>query len=34
MDQYSDTYIPSPEHVIFMKLLSLDRIVNADLTYS
>ena len=31
MCQYSDAYIPSPEHAIFMKLISLDRTVNADL---
>ena len=33
-DQYSDAYIPLPEHAIFIKLISLDRTVNADLTYS
>ena len=33
-DQYSDTYILSPEHAIFVKLISLDRTVNVDLTYS
>ena len=29
---YSDAYISSPEHAIFMKVISLDRTVNADLT--
>ena len=29
--QYSDTYIPLPEHAIFLKLTSLDRTVNAYL---
>ena len=33
-DQYSDAYISLPEHAIFIKLISLDRTVNADLTYS
>ena len=32
--QYSDAYIPLPEHAIFMKLTSLDRTVNAYLIYS
>ena len=33
-NQYLDAHIPSPEHAIFMKLISLDRTVNADLIYS